>query len=232
MRIFHFLAALGVGAQTPSLDYTYFRDRVQPVFLKKRPGHARCVACHIHRVPALEKLAPGATNWSEEQSRKNYAAWRLFTEKMLAAPLAAAAGGSKFHPGGKHFSSKEDPEWKTLAAWARGATEKSTGEVRVLQSNSAGDDIHVIDTATNTVVGGITGIEVPHGLVISPDGTRIYVTNEALVTLDVVESRSFQIIKRIPLSGKPNNVDVAKDGKRVYVGIREGAGAVDIIDAA
>lgn len=232
MRIFLFFAVLGVSAQSPSLDYTYFRDRVQPVFLKKRPGHARCVSCHIHRVPALEKLSPGATNWNEEQSRKNFQNWRLFTGKMLAAPLATAAGGSKFHPGGKHFASKDDPEWKTLAAWARGASEKSTGDVRVLQSNSAGDDIHVIDPATNTVVGGITGIEVPHGLVISPDGTRIYVTNEALVTLDVVESRSFQVIKRIPLSGKPNNVDVGKDGKRVYVGIREGEGAVDIIDAA
>ena len=26
----------------PALDYEYFKKNVQPVFLKKRPGHARC----------------------------------------------------------------------------------------------------------------------------------------------------------------------------------------------
>ena len=29
-----------------SLDYEYFKTRVQPIFVAKRPGHARCVACH------------------------------------------------------------------------------------------------------------------------------------------------------------------------------------------
>ena len=56
-------------------------------------------------------------------------------------------------------------------------------------------------------------------------------TDEALVTLDVVDSKSFKVTKRIPLSGRPNNVDVSKDGKRVYVGIRQAPGAVDVIDA-
>ena len=237
MRYFLLLAALSAAAQTPSLDYTFFKERVQPIFLKKRPGHARCVTCHTHRVPALAPLTAGALTWNEEQSRKNFGAWKLFVvagapekSKLLEVPLAHAAGGNKFHPGGKHFASKEDPEWKTLAAWARGEKATGDGEVRVLQSNSAGDDISVIDPATNTVVGGIGEIEVPHGLVISPDGRRIYVTNESLVTLDVVDSKSFKVTQRIPLSGKPNNVDISKDGKRVYVGIREGAGAVDVID--
>ena len=34
-------------ADGPSLDYTFFKERVQPIFLQKRPGHARCVTCHI-----------------------------------------------------------------------------------------------------------------------------------------------------------------------------------------
>jgi YVTN family beta-propeller protein len=157
--------------------------------------------------------------------------------RLLQIPLAHAAGGNAFHPGGKHFASKDDPEWKTLAAWVRGETlrgekARGTGDVRVLQSNSAGDDITVIDPATNTVVGAIGGIEVPHGVAISPDGTRVYVTNESLVTLDVVDATSLQVIARIPLSGRPNNLDVSKDGKRVYVGIRQGSGAVDVIDTA
>jgi YVTN family beta-propeller protein len=104
--------------------------------------------------------------------------------------------------------------------------------VRVLQTNSAGDNIHVIDPATNQVVGVIEDIEVPHGAAIAPDGSRIYVSDEALKTLDVVDARSLKVIKRIPLSGYPNNVDVARNGAYVYVGIRQPPGAVDVIDAS
>ena len=61
----------------PALDYSFFKERVQPILLKKRPGHARCVTCHEHGSPPLPLLEPGATNWSEEQSRKNFAIWKL-----------------------------------------------------------------------------------------------------------------------------------------------------------
>ena len=103
---------------------------------------------------------------------------------------------------------------------------------RVLQTNSAGDNIHVIDPATNRVIGAIQEIEVPHGAAIAPDGSRIYVSDEALKTLDVVDAKTLKVTKRIPLSGNPNNVDVAKNGAYVYIGIRQPPGAVDIIDTA
>src|SRR3954463_10900726 len=103
---------------------------------------------------------------------------------------------------------------------------------RVLQTNSAGDNIHVIDPATNRVVGTIEDIEVPHGATIAPDGSRIYVTDESLSTLDVVDARTLKVVKRIPLSGRPNNVAVSKDGKQVYVAIAQAPGAVDVIDTA
>jgi YVTN family beta-propeller protein len=103
--------------------------------------------------------------------------------------------------------------------------------VRVLQTNSAGDDIHVIDPATNQVVGTINDIEVPHGVAIAPDGRHIYVTDESLRTLDVVDPKTLKVTKRIPLSGRPNNLDVSKDNRWVYVGIVQAPGAVDVIDA-
>jgi len=39
-------------------------------------------------------------------------------------------------------------------------------------------------------------------------------------------------MKKIKLSAHPNNMAVAKDGKRVYVGIAEAPGGVDVIDTA
>ena len=104
--------------------------------------------------------------------------------------------------------------------------------VRVVQTNSAGDNLHVIDPATNQVVGTIEGIEVPHGVAIAPDGSRIYITDESLSTLDVVDARTLKVSKRIPLSGRPDNVDVSKDGAHVYVAIAQAPGAVDVIDTA
>ena len=103
---------------------------------------------------------------------------------------------------------------------------------RVLQTNSAGDNIHVIDPATNQVVGTIDDIEVPHGVTMAPDGRRIYVTDESLSTLDVVDAKTLKVTRRIPLSGRPNNVDAAKNGSYVYVGIAQAPGAVDVIDTA
>jgi YVTN family beta-propeller protein len=108
----------------------------------------------------------------------------------------------------------------------------AAGTVRIIQTNAAGDNIHVIDPATNKVVGIIEGIEVPHGVSAAPDGTHIYITDEPLKTLDVVDAKTLKVTKRIPLSGRPNNLMVSKDGKKVYVGIAQAPGAVDVIDTA
>lgn len=243
MTLFTTLAASALVAQqfalaAPALDYEFFKGRVQPILLAKRSGHARCVTCHEHGAPPLQPLAPGASGWTEEQSRQNFEIWKQFVvpgdplkSSMLLHPLAESAGGHRFHAGGRHWQSQNDPEWQTLAAWVRGETLKTRGSVRILQSNAAGDNIHVIDPDTNNVVGLIEDIEVPHGLTISPDGRRIYVTNEGLRTLDVVDAKTLKVSKRIPLSGRPNNVAVTNDGARVYVGIVQAPGAVDVIDA-
>jgi YVTN family beta-propeller protein len=105
-------------------------------------------------------------------------------------------------------------------------------KVRIIQTNSAGDNVHIIDPATNRVVGVIEGIEVGHGAGTAPDGTRIYVSNEAMSTLDFVDAKTLKVIKQVPLSGHPNNMAVGKDGKHVYVGIIQEPGGVDVIDTA
>src|SRR5216684_609027 len=53
---------------------TNFSRRVEPVFLTKRPDHARCYACHVESNNAfrLERLSPGARDWTEQQSRRNF----------------------------------------------------------------------------------------------------------------------------------------------------------------
>ena len=230
---------------SPALDYDFYKARVQPLFLEKREGHARCVTCHAGSATLrLERLPEGATNWTEEQTRKNFEAIKLMVvpgspgaSKLLRHPLARAAGGDVFHGGGQHWTTKTDPDWKVLEAWVNGASlatytksHAGTRVARIIQTNAAGDNIHVIDPVTNKVVGIINDIEVPHGVTAAPDGTRLYFTNESRHTVDVVDGSTFAILARIPLSGRPNNIAVSKDGKRVYAGIAQAPGAVDVID--
>ena len=102
--------------------------------------------------------------------------------------------------------------------------------VRIIQTNSAGDDVSIIDPATNKVVGVIRGIEVNHGAAAAPDGRHYYISDEGVGTLDIVDAKTLQVSKKIPLSGHPNNISISKDGRRVYVSIAVAPGAVDVID--
>src|SRR5262249_55449943 len=134
----------------------------------------------------------------------------------------------------KHWTSQDDPEWQTLKTFVMGTAAPSHAAHRVviLQTNSAGDNVHVIDPTTNAVIGQISGIEANHGAAVAPDGSRIYISNESLSTLDVVDGKTLKVVKQIPLSGHPNNLAVGRDGRRVYVGIIQAPGGVDVIDTA
>ena len=119
-----------------------------------------------------------------------------------------------------------------LALSAVAALTLHAATVRIVQTIAAGDSVMLIDPVTNKVVGEIKDIEVNHGAAVAPDGSKFYITNEAESTLDVADAKTLKVTKHIPLTNHPNNVAVSKDGKRVYVAIVAGAGAVDVIDTA
>lgn len=106
----------------------------------------------------------------------------------------------------------------------------ASAQVRVLQTNSQGDNIHLIDPATNRIVGEVKGVPINHGAAAAPDGSRLYFSSEAEQTLHVVDGKTLQTVKKIPLTARPNNISISRDGRRVYVGIVSAPGAVDVID--
>ena len=108
-----------------TLDFETYKTTVEPIFIKKRVGHARCVACHSasNNRFRLQPLPEGAT-WTDEQSRMNYESVKKLVNlknpqasAILMHPLAHEAGGDEFHSGGRQFLSKDDPDWKAIAAW-------------------------------------------------------------------------------------------------------------------
>jgi hypothetical protein len=122
-----FAGLLNQQSAAPSLDYEYFKSKVQPIFVAKRPGHARCIACHGSGTPLrLQPPSAGGTSFTEEESRKNFevvgrvAIAGNAKSRLLVHPLEETAGGDFFHSGGKHFASQRDPEWQVLRTWIMG----------------------------------------------------------------------------------------------------------------
>jgi hypothetical protein len=120
--------------QAPQLDYEFFKTRVEPIFLKKRSeDHARCYVCHqVSRHGggplSLDLLPPGASFWTDEQSRHNFEVVSKLVvlgqpslSLFLRMPLAPEAGGlADTHQGGRQFASEDDPDWKNMKAWVLG----------------------------------------------------------------------------------------------------------------
>jgi YVTN family beta-propeller protein len=102
--------------------------------------------------------------------------------------------------------------------------------VRILQTNSAGDEAHIIDPATNKIVLRIPDLEAAHGVIASPDGTKAYFTVEGNSTVAAADLKTGKVLWSVKLSGHPNNLSVSKDGKLIFAGIAVAPGAVDVID--
>jgi len=126
------------------------------------------------------------------------------------------------------------------------AAMKGNPKLRLVQTNFAGDAVSIIDPATNKVVGQIPGIEMAHGINVAKDNSQIYVAQESTASVLVVDGKTLQVTKRIPLSGSPNLIQLTPDGKKMYVSINlrwdvvsnfpqlqaEMSGGVDVVDVA
>src|SRR5689334_3367578 len=63
--------------------------------------------------------------------------------------------------------------------------------------NFADNTVSVIDTADEKMVATIPVAAGPHGMVLSADGTTLYVSGDASSSLDVIDTASDRIVKTI-----------------------------------
>jgi hypothetical protein len=134
---------LQAAASAESADYEFFKTKVQPIFLKHRDTHGRCVTCHSGGSTALvlQPLADGSGTWTDEQTKLNYEAvsrivspGKPAASQLLMHPLAPEAGGDMFHSGGHQFASQQDPDWQVLAAWVRQMPPPQYKNLKVIKS--------------------------------------------------------------------------------------------------
>src|SRR3974390_2586226 len=94
------------------------------------------------------------------------------------------------------------------------------------------NNVTVIDTATNKVV---TTIEVglaPSGVAVAPDGSKVYVANEAVKgTVSVIDAATNAVSATVAVGNNPVGVAVKPDGSKVYVANR-GSRTVSVIATA
>jgi YVTN family beta-propeller protein len=88
-------------------------------------------------------------------------------------------------------------------------------------ANSAGNDLHVIDTATNRVIARVEVGPEPHGIAATAAGDRIFLTIEntkgdhgELLWFDPFTDR---VTRRMEIGPRPNQLACTPDGAFVYV---------------
>jgi YVTN family beta-propeller protein len=102
------------------------------------------------------------------------------------------------------------------------------GRQKLYVTNSAGDDVTVIDVATNKPVGRIEVGPHPHGIAVPAAQDVVYVTVEGSTPgeLVAIDPATDKVVRRMPVGPAPNQLAVTPDGKFAYVPCSDGAWAV------
>jgi YVTN family beta-propeller protein len=91
-----------------------------------------------------------------------------------------------------------------------------SGDVSVIDFNA----LKVIDTIK--LVPPVQGLEkAVHGVAVSPDGRRLFITAEADNSLRIIDTASDRVLAIIKLAGTPNEPAVSHDSRFVVVPIRD-----------
>jgi YVTN family beta-propeller protein len=79
------------------------------------------------------------------------------------------------------------------------------------------DAVAVVDTAQNKVLGTIAVPKGPHGLVVTPDGRKVYVSSDGASTVSVIDTATDRVVATIDVGANPHGLAVSGDGSRVLV---------------
>jgi len=79
------------------------------------------------------------------------------------------------------------------------------------------DAVAVIDTAQNKVLSTITVPKGPHGLVVTPDGRKVYVSSDGASTVSVIDTAADRVVASIDVGANPHGLAISGAGSRVLV---------------
>src|SRR4051812_17911192 len=97
-------------------------------------------------------------------------------------------------------------------------------------ANSQGDDISIIDLATQKVVKTLKVGPIVHGVCAQADGRRAFATIESEHALKVIDTKTNTVTDTIALGGQPNECAATSDGHYVVVPLLAPANSAVIVD--
>jgi YVTN family beta-propeller protein len=90
----------------------------------------------------------------------------------------------------------------------------------VYASSDGTSSVSVIDTRTDQVTASIDVGQTPHGLAITPDGSRVLVGGFRTDQIEAIDTRTNQLMWEVPL-GQPHSIAITPDGTTAYVGSQQ-----------
>jgi YVTN family beta-propeller protein len=93
------------------------------------------------------------------------------------------------------------------------------------------DAVAVIDPAQGRRVATIPVPKGPHGLVITPDGRKLYVSSDGASTVSVIDTTTDRVAASIEVGPNPHGLAISRDGRIVLVS-GYGAGEALVVDTA
>jgi YVTN family beta-propeller protein len=93
------------------------------------------------------------------------------------------------------------------------------------------DTVAVIDTTTNRVLRTIPVPKGPHGLVMTPDGRKVYVSSDGASTVSVIDTLTDQVVSGIDVGPNPHGLAISPDGRKLLV-MAFGANQAIVIDTS
>lgn len=92
-----------------------------------------------------------------------------------------------------------------------------------------GDDaVAVVDLDAGKVLSTVA-VAAPDGVVVTPDGKRVYVSSGTSGQVDVIDTSTDKVTTQIDVGTQPQGLTMTTDGKHVLVSV-QGAGTASIID--
>jgi YVTN family beta-propeller protein len=97
--------------------------------------------------------------------------------------------------------------------------------------NFKDNTVSVIDTGTRKVLGTIPVAAGPHGMAMTPDGRRLYVTGDESSSMSVIDTSADRVIRTIDVGKEPHGVTLAPDARLLLVAVN-GEDQVVFVDTA
>jgi YVTN family beta-propeller protein len=97
-------------------------------------------------------------------------------------------------------------------------------------ANSQGDDITIIDLATQKVIKTLKVGPIVHGVCAQADGRRAFATIESEHSLKVIDTKTNEVTDTIALGGQPNECAATNDGRYVVVPLLAPVNATVVVD--